>query len=1245
MNLWGFAGVSAVLLALMQWLVMPLLWRRVRARPTEDGLPQALLLASAAVLRTLCLAALVASVVALLAAGWGSWRGGLSLESLTATRQQLEVWRDGLLTVSPIWGLLTILVAGTAWVLLARRMVRMRIEAALRAVSQAELERVDKARREGQWEDLPPTPEMEQTNELLRQRFEILQLLDRRRVALGGESQADAMHRARIMKELEELTQLYMIMDYRRRMKIQYDPDRVAMPPPRGWKERLERLFMSEGMMASMSRSTRLLYFTSLVVVVASFVGLNAHGLGQAIERRLLTVSELEISLVEERARATWEEVKGGEKEEAAAEQAEAEPWDEEDEEALDALAAGYEESVARQWRWGHVIDSGNEMRVVTRTSVRQALLKQFAEGREGVRLSPTLSTDPSIRKQHVREAAARYEQSVGEKGPATELGRQFKQKRGEELKKLKRERPETWAAMKSKLRSMRSLIVQAGDSFQQAATSRSIRSVVLGEVLGSAVSPTGPPSETPLAPLIEQLRTSVSAQRLEGALTADGDTLLATLASPEASAEEAFKAVEEADSRRLRFTPAEAPAITAALQDLPTAHELVPSVARSQPGLRRDLDAHLELSEVVPLATELRASEPFNTYESIFPSRENADLNTVSGTLRRAAAERTDSLHLVVAKDEQAPDGVRLSKTNEDPLLLTVQEGSSPPPFDPGGSGGGGGGGGFSGGGGGIGSGGGPHHPNKGGGGSGSAMKSAAFARARNFGALRGFSRIGGVLIGSPPESGSTAADFRDLSWTATDKGVTLSLLRHDGKRISVGPFRKSILEAALAYAADARPVTVTMVTANPLYDLKILLHPTLEDTRLGCRAIELDRFVDEFSFKDSRRKQQTELVQTQGRLYELAWAIRFRELMETLGSKLSPEESTQLEPLNRLAQFYLRYDAQALFAKLPPGASWRDPRSSPLVGKPEHFDTQLVDSIKTCAGKPALFRECVTLFIRRDADQYKSRGDWLLPPPQFQIWSGVREQPYSIDPELAFLRSPQGSADTLWPFQFMLQVAFTSPPRTATSAETLDESEPWMFPTLGGHIQQLVLEGLEKKGAARKSILQDLREFTVAQRFVRAALEGHLGASFPTDKLLALMAEVKVKPEETAFPTARWNAKPGLLEAQFLATLRLIRPNLSTSVVLGEEHEEAMKRLIARVDVCQDVSKGALELERMTDSAWALSCGFSMGHWRESLPRPVRSLVDEAEKVRLTRQLRKQLGVQADFESRAGKACPAVP
>jgi len=98
------------------------------------------------------------------------------------------------------------------------------------------------------------------------------------------------------------------------------------------------------------------------------------------------------------------------------------------------------------------------------------------------------------------------------------------------------------------------------------------------------------------------------------------------------------------------------------------------------------------------------------------------------------------------------------------------------------------------------------------------------------------------------------------------------------DGAELRSAPFPASIAYQALNYAADGRPLAVTMATAKPLPELKILLHPTLLDTSLGARIVDLDRLVDKHTGEtpDHFREVATLRVTYEHALYQLAWAQR---------------------------------------------------------------------------------------------------------------------------------------------------------------------------------------------------------------------------------------------------------------------------------------------------------------------------------------------------------------------------------
>ena len=86
-----------------------------------------------------------------------------------------------------------------------------------------------------------------------------------------------------------------------------------------------------------------------------------------------------------------------------------------------------------------------------------------------------------------------------------------------------------------------------------------------------------------------------------------------------------------------------------------------------------------------------------------------------------------------------------------------------------------------------------------------GRAVMEASFSRARSYRALRGFSRVGGVLIGDVPQAGKTSRiPCIGLRWEAVGNQLELVLRQQNGKEIEVGRFDNDIVQQALAYAAD---------------------------------------------------------------------------------------------------------------------------------------------------------------------------------------------------------------------------------------------------------------------------------------------------------------------------------------------------------------------------------------------------------------------------------------------------------
>jgi hypothetical protein len=506
--------------------------------------------------------------------------------------------------------------------------------------------------------------------------------------------------------------------------------------------------------------------------------------------------------------------------------------------------------------------------------------------------------------------------------------------------------------------------------------------------------------------------------------------------------------------------------------------------------------------------------------------------------------------------------------------------------------------------------------------------------ARAGSFSLLRGFSRVGGVLIGESPENPNDRADVRDIQWRFEGRNVVLVLTDGSGQRREFGPFDRSLVHQALAYAADGRPVAVTMTKARPLPQLKIHLHPSLVDTPLGCRVEQLDRLVDTYAGMQLPERQQiTATYQQQLAVYNVAWSRR----RAALATAMRPDEAAKVkEGADRVARSWRSLAAKGL---KQPGL-FDDP--SVLRRKPEFFDPEVVKAARSCRGAGAArFEECVeekftSSSALKERDK-KALRRWFDPPAGFEPWSGVRERKFRITSDLSFLRAPAANTDEgrLWPFDFIVQIAFTSAPVSLPDKQQDQyvDRQPVEFEKIRPAITKLVAEGIDRSGF--RPMFEDLRNFTVLQRMFRAALNGSLGERFPMEKLSRLEAE-------TAggipyFHTARWN---GSVVGQFEFRLRLAaqasrtEPWMSSAAARAQLCLSALSRGGLGGPACDfDVFRGAAERAcpagygRTTPGClWAYVVEAS-----EAMPRYVR--------------MESAFGVIEDQqEGGAGRACPAL-
>ena len=464
------------------------------------------------------------------------------------------------------------------------------------------------------------------------------------------------------------------------------------------------------------------------------------------------------------------------------------------------------------------------------------------------------------------------------------------------------------------------------------------------------------------------------------------------------------------------------------------------------------------------------------------------------------------------------------------------------------------------------------------------------SFERAASFEMLTGFVEVGGVLIGRTETT--SPIQFRDLRWKVDGERTTVMLVRDDGKEFPFA-FRTSTLHQALMYAADGRPLTVTMTSSDPLPDLKIHVHPALVDTPLGCRAIEMDSFVDEFTSRSPQRSRASRQVYLQHALYQYATLRRQMDLLQAIDK----EQKYIGRVEERLQSPRLQQNATEA---LKTGSALWDPRTSPFEMKKEFFDEQLVQQMKSCA-KPGVslqgFGRCLddqvapSLSSLDEATAHK----WLASAPEFKDWSGVREVALHPDPDLKFLQPPAGDRPEahLWPFRFMLQIAFESQPvfldGSDQQKQQYADTNPWEFPQLESFISASVWNGLQHDPEAMGYFLQ-MREFTLAQRIVRLAINGGFGQQFPVMKLVELTKATNSAAGPNS-PTLKWMPHDEIMVGEIADYLNAEQEALQLS---GLSKVPQLRNAESSLETCRNSLKAALAANGSAQVSQA-ACDFS--------------------------------------------------
>ena len=227
--------------------------------------------------------------------------------------------------------------------------------------------------------------------------------------------------------------------------------------------------------------------------------------------------------------------------------------------------------------------------------------------------------------------------------------------------------------------------------------------------------------------------------------------------------------------------------------------------------------------------------------------------------------------------------------------------------------------------------------------------------------------------------------------------------------------------------------------------------------------------------------------------------------------------------------------------------------------------------------------------------------KTDSKLQNPSTAFVSQIRELPYTVDPELGFLRT-DGSAS--WPFEFKIQMVVNNRSR-------------WELPD--PQLTSDVLSGLVAQN--RTAEFRELREFAVLQRLFRSMFAGNLGPDFHLEELTTLARTLRSVSGKSV-PTPRWElvrSQPAAAESEFKKVLDVLAQVAQTGAIKDPGEAEEYKRAASELKECSVLIGSTSRPDLIADSNWNKACSSL-----ESVPAAA-SLLSAVQRIRY---LRAQIG-----------------
>ncbi len=1234
MKLYQLWLVNIAVLTLLKFYYVPRLQRSIEYHRDLTVIRKAILMAFVSWIASIVLIAGISGGIVLATTLWVQIGSGATAEQVGKLISSVQQWRSRIGGFGPVWGTAILVMNIVALGIYAARRGKIRMLKAFELARQAALERLKQEAESGRWEDLAPTSEMNKVAGRIR---ELMDLINELPTEGGSETEA-IKTRQHLTQEIESQKELYARLDIGRRLDPRLSPEDAKPPEPSKWWEKVQTFFISQGLWKALKGPSRAFYIANLFLLIPALLGIYSQPAAPVFENRIVRLTDLQVELTQKEAREAWEQATQMPTPEQA--NPTSSPANTKihitaaDQQLLKLAAREFEHALARSELFQDLAQSikpGND-RAIRAARARDRVLQVAAEQAPG-----SVTEIPTGARAESGSIRAQWElvEHFSGTDPVTEPGQQiYRDLEGcaERTAGFVENLKHSMAAFPNFTGSAggQSGLVDLGRSFQipvydgdlAVSTIQQTVNILFGDHLGEfgkALDGLDPQVGLAMQKAVDDRRQFYTAEIIR---------------SNGKKASEAIETV--AHSNRIDISYLNLNSFHSFGVQHPIVADggdgLVASLNEHPPAIDPKIEAHVNLGKAQEQIREFLPKinpswSPEYTAEVLREGTEAiADFSTHFPASVQTAMETTPFNAIKTVITETGGEGDARAWEGIGRALTQVAEGLA--------------------------------------------------QNARSFAGLRGFSRVGGVLIGNKPVDATgqpvkleDALHYADVRWEINRENIRFILLDSNGHESVSRTWRTSIAGQALAYAADGRPLAATMVRAQPLLELKILIHAALIDTGLGRRITDLDRFVDEFTGDENRnpevakaREDARRTVCAQDALYSYSWAERAKGILSALrnhegliayiANRERVEESAIrgfLDATEKRADTLIQYSERANkgFGTEPLAARGfadgvtvlNDVAQSPLRVKKEFYEPSLVEAMAQAFREANSLPEFGKVIHDRFASHDPDLQGLVTRPPEFTVWSGVREKPFQLTEKDFFITEKDSPPEAL---DFMLQVAFTSAPNV--DDKNYADTQPWEFPALHDKIYQTVTASINA-APEKKAIYDAATEFALLQRFFRLGFDGFLGSEFPVEKFASLAADIRTAAAPASSRTLRWNARPGLLQ---VTTLRDLSSNeqqftrFQDAIVRKAALEpliQALKDFESAIDSIYDYSSTAGWQSKWSEfSQWRK-------RWLDQWETKVNSLqssaaqlgsdeIDYLRKQTAAMRLRESLGVDVDDE-----------